>query len=187
MALVNPKADILTVTGLGFGKRSKFEEYRVQSRGGKGVINIKVTDRNGPVVGAKTVTDRDEVMLVTQEGMMVRAPVKDVRLTGRAAQGVRLISVKGKDSVASVARVAPKDEEDVVAPVEVSPKPAEAQPPVFETPESVADEALGEPAVEQPARPVSKPKASAKPAHAKHASKPTPVSKAKTKSKRKRS
>ncbi len=111
MALVQPKAELLTVTDLGFGKRSPLEEYRLQSRGGKGVINIRVTKKNGPVVGAKTVTDQDEVMLISQEGMMVRCSVKDVRSTGRAAQGVKLINIKGKDRVASVAAVAPRDEE----------------------------------------------------------------------------
>ena len=112
MVVPTPKSELLTVTALGFGKRSPIDEYRVQSRGGKGIINIKVTKKNGEVVGAKTVTDQDEVMLISQEGMMVRCPVKDVRSTGRAAQGVRLISIKGKDRLASVACVAPKDEEE---------------------------------------------------------------------------
>ena len=110
MAIVRPKASFLTMTTLGFGKRTGIEEYRLQSRGGKGVLNIKVTKKNGEVVGAKMVEDQDEVMLITQEGMMVRCPVKDVRSTGRATQGVRLISMKDKDRVASVARVVPKEE-----------------------------------------------------------------------------
>ncbi|HEX9779685.1 MAG TPA: DNA gyrase subunit A [bacterium] len=112
MAVVQPKADLVTVTALGFGKRTPLEAHRVQSRGGKGIISIRVTEKNGEVVGAKTVTDRDEVMLISQEGMMVRCPVKDVRETGRAAQGVRLISIKGKDRVASVAAVVPKEKEE---------------------------------------------------------------------------
>jgi DNA gyrase subunit A len=112
MALVQPKSELLTVTTLGFGKRTPLDEYRLQSRGGKGIINLKVTKRNGEVVGAKTVSGQDEVMLITHEGMMVRCPVKDVRATGRATQGVRLINIKGKDRVASVARVAPRDEEE---------------------------------------------------------------------------
>ncbi|HBH96196.1 MAG TPA: intein-containing DNA gyrase subunit A [Candidatus Omnitrophica bacterium] len=113
MAIVQPKDTLLTVTRLGFGKRTPVEEYRLQSRGGKGIINISVTKRNGDVVGAKMVTDRDEIMLISQEGMMVRCAVKDVRTTGRAAQGVRLINIKGQDTVASIARVAPRDEEEV--------------------------------------------------------------------------
>ncbi len=115
MAIVEPKSELLTVTTLGFGKRSPVEEYRVQSRGGKGIINIKVTPKNGEVVGAKTVTDQDELMLISHEGMMVRCPVKDVRSTGRGTQGVRLINIKGKDRVASVARVAPKEEAEPAA------------------------------------------------------------------------
>jgi len=126
MAVVDPKADLLTVTSLGFGKRSKFEEYRLQSRGGKGIINIKVTKKNGSVIGAKTVTDRDEIMLISHEGMMVRSPVKDIRVTGRAAQGVRLITIKGKDSVASMVRVAPKDEDDADTSAPAKPKTKKA-------------------------------------------------------------
>jgi len=125
MTLAQPRSELLTVTELGFGKRSPVEEYRLQSRGGKGIINIKVTPKNGAVVGAKAVTDKDEVMLITHEGMMVRSPVKDVRSTGRATQGVRLINIKGKDRVASVARVAPKDEESVEA-IPAQPVPSDA-------------------------------------------------------------
>ena len=152
MVVAQPKSDVLTVTELGFGKRSALEEYRVQGRGGKGVINIKVTERNGKVVGAKTVSDRDEVMLLSHEGMMVRCPVKDVRETGRAAQGVRLISIKGKDKVASVASVVPKsaEEEADLPPAALrrppeseaaetpAPVPAEASEPVAETAEAPA-------------------------------------------------
>ncbi|MBI1992272.1 MAG: DNA gyrase subunit A, partial [Candidatus Omnitrophica bacterium] len=135
MALVRPKSSLLTVTTLGFGKRSALEEYRLQSRGGKGIINLKVTKRNGEVVGAKTVTDQDEVMLISQEGMMVRCPVKDVRATGRASQGVRLINIKGKDRLAAVASVVPKEKEEQAdppaagEPKQVAPEPAEPAPP----------------------------------------------------------
>ncbi len=112
MGLAKPKSELLTVTSLGFGKRTTVEEYRLQSRGGKGIINIKVTKKNGDVVGAKTVTDQDEVMLISQEGMIVRCAVKDVRSTGRATQGVRLINIKGKDKLAAVASVVPKEKEE---------------------------------------------------------------------------
>jgi len=129
MALVRPKADLLTVTTLGFGKRTPLEEYRVQSRGGKGIINLKVTQKNGPVIGAKTVTEQDEVMLITQEGMMVRSSVKDIRETGRATQGVRLMHIKGKDRVASVAAVVPKEKEDVALALAPAPQPASVVSP----------------------------------------------------------
>ena len=116
LTIVRPDATVLTVTALGFGKRSPMDAYRVQSRGGKGIINIAVTAKNGEAIGAKTVTDQDELMLITQEGMMVRLPVKDIRVTGRNAQGVRLVRLKGKDRVTSAARLAPDDEDDAAAP-----------------------------------------------------------------------
>ncbi len=111
MTIVRADATVLTVTALGFGKRSPMDAYRGQSRGGKGVINIAVTAKNGEAIGAKTVTDQDELMLITQEGMMVRLPVKDIRVTGRNAQGVHLVKLKGKDRVTSAARLAPDDGE----------------------------------------------------------------------------
>ena len=110
MAVVSDKkATLLTVAEQGFGKKTPLEEYRVQSRGGKGIINLKVTKKNGLVVGLKLVSDKDELMLVTQNGMIVRCPVKDIRTTGRAAQGVRIIRLGSKDRVASVARVVKED------------------------------------------------------------------------------
>ena len=94
---------LLTVTSQGFSKRSAFDDYRIQSRGGKGIINLKATEKNGVVVGILTVMDDDEVMVITQEGMVVRCPVKDIRKSGRSTQGVRLISLNGSDKVTSVA------------------------------------------------------------------------------------
>ena len=92
-------------------KRSDFECYRTQSRGGKGIINVKVTSRNGTVVGALSVMQGDEIMTVTKNGMMVRCPPEEIRQTGRSAQGVRLINLKKGDEVTSVANVIAKDEE----------------------------------------------------------------------------
>jgi len=111
MEIVRPEATLLTVTSGGFGKRSFFKEYRRQSRGGKGVINIKVTRKNGEVIGLKSVTEQDEVMLMTQNGMVVRCPVKDIRTVGRNSQGVRVIRLDAKDQVSSVASVVTKEEE----------------------------------------------------------------------------
>ena len=102
---------LLTVTSLGFAKRSLFSEYRLQSRGGKGIINVKVTDRNGVVVGALPVTENDEVMAITKSGMVVRCSADDVRQTGRSTQGVRLVSLKQGDMVMSVATVVSSKEE----------------------------------------------------------------------------
>ncbi|KPK42300.1 MAG: DNA gyrase subunit A, partial [Omnitrophica WOR_2 bacterium SM23_29] len=110
MEIVNPDSTVLTVTSLGFGKRTPFKEYRTQSRGGKGIINIKVTKKNGEAVGLKTVSDKDEIMLITERGVIVRCPVKDIRTTGRAAQGVRVIKLDAKDKVTSVASVVAEEE-----------------------------------------------------------------------------
>lgn len=101
---------LLTVTSGGFAKRTEFQEYRLQSRGGKGTINIKVTKKNGEVVGATSVSGDDEIMTVTQRGMIVRCAVKDIRKSGRNTQGVRLISLDKNDKVASIAKVVAKED-----------------------------------------------------------------------------
>ncbi|MDD4899860.1 MAG: DNA gyrase subunit A [Candidatus Omnitrophica bacterium] len=112
--MVVPKKDsaILTVTSLGFAKRTTIDEYRLTSRGGKGVINIKVTDKNGEAVNLKTVSDNDELMVITQNGIFLRCAVKDIRETGRSAQGVRLIKLQDKDRVSCVAPVIAEEEEE---------------------------------------------------------------------------
>lgn len=100
----------LSVTSKGFAKKTNFDEYRVQSRGGKGIININVTDKNGFVVKSFAATAEDEIMTITKNGMVVRCSVKDIRETGRNTQGVRLISLEKSDEVSSVARVMAKEE-----------------------------------------------------------------------------
>jgi DNA gyrase subunit A len=104
------KLTLLTVTTGGFAKRTTFSEYRVQSRGGKGIINIKTTSRNGEVSGVASVNNDDEIMSVTQNGMIVRCSVKDIRQTGRNTQGVRLISLEKGDTVSSIAKVVAKED-----------------------------------------------------------------------------
>lgn len=106
----NTGSTLLSVTEKGFAKRSDFNDYRVQSRGGKGIINVKVTDRNGQVVGVLAVLGTDEIMAVTKSGMMVRCSPAEIRQTGRSAVGVRLISLKDSDYVTSVANIITKDE-----------------------------------------------------------------------------
>lgn len=103
---------LLSVTSLGYAKRSDFEEYRTQSRGGKGIINIKCMPKNGLVVGVLTVMPDDEIMAVTKQGMVVRCPTKDIRESGRSTQGVRLIALDQGDEVSSVANVVGKDEDE---------------------------------------------------------------------------
>jgi len=98
---------ILTVTANGYGKRTELAEYRVQSRGGKGIITIKTTERNGPVVAAQRVEDAEEVMLITNKGMLIRMPARQISVIGRNTQGVRLITVESRDEqVVAAARVA---------------------------------------------------------------------------------
>ncbi|TAN62314.1 DNA gyrase subunit A [bacterium] len=111
MIIAQKEATILTVTELGFAKRTPFKEYRLTRRGGKGIINIRVTDKNGLATALKTVSDEDELMVITQNGMFLRCAIKDIRPTGRAAQGVRLIKLEDKDKVSCVAPVIAEEEE----------------------------------------------------------------------------
>ena len=112
MEVVRAGSAVLTVTENGYGKRTDLEEYRVQSRGGLGIINIQTTDRNGRVVGLACVTEDDEVMLVTEAGKILRTGVADVRIIGRATQGVRMIEIDEGDRVVSLARFAGRDDSD---------------------------------------------------------------------------
>ena len=111
MEVVKPGGTLLTVTERGFGKRTEIDEYRVQSRGGVGVINIATTTRNGLVVDVAYVQDGDELLLITQQGMILRMQANDVRAIGRATQGVRLIDIEGEDKFVSIARLVEKDGE----------------------------------------------------------------------------
>jgi DNA gyrase subunit A len=111
MEVVRPGGTLLTVTEQGFGKRTEIDEYRVQARGGVGIINIATTDRNGQVVGVAYVQEGDELLLITQQGMILRMQTNDVRAIGRATQGVKLIDIEGDDKVVSIAKLAEKEDE----------------------------------------------------------------------------
>ena len=111
MEVVRPGGTLLTVTEQGFGKRTEIDEYRVQARGGVGIINIATTDRNGQVVGVAYVQEGDELLLITQQGMILRMQTNAVRAIGRATQGVKLIDIEGDDKVVSIAKLAEKEEE----------------------------------------------------------------------------
>ena len=111
MEVVREEGTMLTVAQNGYGKRTGLEEYRQQSRGGVGIINIQTSDRNGKVAGIAYVHDDDEVMLISQQGMILRMRAGDIRTIGRATQGVRLIEMEEGDAVVSVARM-PEREED---------------------------------------------------------------------------
>jgi DNA gyrase subunit A len=105
MEVLDEGATILTVTENGFGKRTHTEEYRVQGRGGKGILTIKTTQRNGPVVYACQVTDPDELMIITEQGKIIRLKVADISVIGRNTQGVKLIDLAEGEKVVAVAKV----------------------------------------------------------------------------------
>jgi DNA gyrase subunit A len=110
MEVVKPGGTLLTVTELGYGKRTPLDEYRVQSRGGLGLKNVEITDKNGKVIEIAQVTDDKEVLIITEQGKILRTPTVDIRIIGRATQGVRLMDLDEGDKVVSVALVE-KDEE----------------------------------------------------------------------------
>ncbi|MFM7144494.1 MAG: DNA gyrase C-terminal beta-propeller domain-containing protein, partial [Alphaproteobacteria bacterium] len=108
--VLSPGRSILTVSEKGQGKRSDLDEYRVQSRGGKGIITMKLSEKTGAVVGTVQVADDDEVMMVTDRGRLIRLRVGDIRVIGRNTQGVRLLDVDEGERVVAVARVVDKGE-----------------------------------------------------------------------------
>jgi DNA gyrase subunit A len=128
------KVMVLTACENGFGKRTPVEEYRLTHRGGKGVINIKTTDRNGPVVGMLPVEDADELMMITAKGILIRTRVSEVRETGRNAAGVKLISLDEGDTLVAMARVERDDDEPTEA--SASDPAAPADPTPGSTPDS---------------------------------------------------
>jgi DNA gyrase subunit A len=113
MEILSPVATILTVTERGYGKRTPLGDYRLQKRGGQGVITIRTTERNGQVVGVAQVVDDDEVMLITDGGKVLRCPVSGISTMGRATQGVRVMDLASAENLVSIARLA---EADVVEP-----------------------------------------------------------------------
>ena len=128
MEVLEPGGTILSVTEQGYGKRTELDEYRVQSRGGLGIINIQTSERNGKVVGMTQVHDDDELMLITQQGKILRMASRGIRTIGRATQGVRLIDIEGDDRAVSIARLAEKDDETANGTVEPPPDNGDAPP-----------------------------------------------------------
>ena len=123
MEVLKPGGTMLSVTERGYGKRTELDEYRLQSRGGIGIINIQTSERNGKVVGISQVTDDEEFMLITQQGKTMRMAAGSIRTIGRATQGVKLIDIEGDDRAVSIARLAEKDEAtepDEAGPAEVA-------------------------------------------------------------------
>ncbi|MEO2072660.1 MAG: DNA gyrase subunit A [Zunongwangia sp.] len=112
------QSNILVVSENGYGKRSSLEDYRITNRGGKGVKTISITEKTGNLVAIKNVTDDDDLMIINKSGIAIRLEVSDLRVMGRATQGVRLINLKGKDSIAAVAKVLHEEDEIEVEDIE---------------------------------------------------------------------
>tara|TARA_B110001452_G_scaffold71315_1_gene57564 strand:- start:451 stop:2946 length:2496 start_codon:yes stop_codon:yes gene_type:complete len=110
IAVNDMEANILVVSENGYGKRSSLEDYRITNRGGKGVKTISITDKTGKLVSIKTVTDIDDLMIINKSGIAIRMEVASLRVMGRATQGVRLINLKGNDTIAAVAKVMKDDD-----------------------------------------------------------------------------
>ncbi len=144
MAVMKPGCSLLTVCEHGHGKRTDIDAYRLTRRGGKGVINIRTTERNGPVVALRSVTDDDALMLITANGILLKMSLDQLRDIGRATQGVRLIRVHGDDRVVAVARVPSDREEREVNGIEAE-SPTDA--------ENTASESNRIEAIEEPEKP----------------------------------
>ena len=131
LCVENSEQDIMVVSEKGFGKRSSIEEYRTTHRGGKGVKTLQITDKTGQLVAIENVTDENDLMIINRSGVTIRMHVSDLRVLGRATQGVKLINLRGKDSIASITKVdSTPDDEEPAAPE------ADAQEPQAETGET---------------------------------------------------
>lgn len=114
MVAIRTTSTILVVTDKGYGKRSELADYRITRRGGKGIITVKTSEKNGKLIALRGVNDTDELMVITTQGMMIRMSVKSLRVMGRNTQGVRIIRLKDGDSISSIARIIPDDDDKIV-------------------------------------------------------------------------
>jgi len=111
VSVSDSETEILVVSENGYGKRSSLDDYRTTNRGGKGVKTLSITDKTGELVSIKNVSDLDDLMIINKSGIAIRMDVADLRVMGRATQGVKLINLKGSDTIAAVAKVMKDDEE----------------------------------------------------------------------------
>jgi DNA gyrase subunit A len=107
------EVSVLVVSEKGYGKRTDIDDYRITNRGGKGVKTISVTEKTGELVAIKGVTDNDDLMIINKSGIVIRIGVDTLRVMGRATQGVRLITLKENDEIASITKVAREEEEEI--------------------------------------------------------------------------
>lgn len=147
IAVNNPEVTVLVVSEKGYGKRTDIEDYRVTNRGGKGVKTINVTEKTGQLVSIKDVTDGEDLMIINRSGIVIRIPVSALRVMGRATQGVRLISLKGDDEIASVTKIDHEEDEEETVDLDdvlvVDGEELEADP-IAEAEETEDDEEEGE-------------------------------------------
>ena len=106
------ESNILVVSEKGYGKRSKLEDYRITNRGGKGVKTLNISEKTGNLVAIKNVDDSNDLMIINKSGLTIRLAVENLRVMGRATQGVRLINIKDNDSIAAVAKVMHEEDEE---------------------------------------------------------------------------
>ena len=111
VSVSDPETEILVVSENGYGKRSSLDDYRTTNRGGKGVKTLSITEKTGELVSIKNVSDLDDLMIINKSGIAIRMDVADLRVMGRATQGVKLINLKGSDTIAAVAKVMKDDDE----------------------------------------------------------------------------
>ena len=114
MVKVEDESTLLTITERGYGKRTQPDEYRITNRGGKGIINVRVTEKNGPAVCQISVKPGDEIMAITKEGMVIRTGIDDIRETGRDSQGVIVIRLDESDVVQDVAHVVGESDDEAL-------------------------------------------------------------------------
>ncbi|MEN8836200.1 MAG: DNA gyrase C-terminal beta-propeller domain-containing protein, partial [Polaribacter sp.] len=110
VAVNDMESNILVVSEKGYGKRSSLEDYRITNRGGKGVKTLNISEKTGNLVAIKNVDDSNDLMIINKSGLVIRMAVEDLRVMGRATQGVRLINIKDDDSIAAVAKVVHEEE-----------------------------------------------------------------------------
>jgi DNA gyrase subunit A len=127
MEVLSGKPDILTVSANGYGKRTSVAEYRQQARGGTGIINMRTTGRNGPVIAAMEVAEDDQLLIITAQGKIIRMDVAGISRIGRATQGVRLIQLEPEDRVVSAIRTAEREEEGKSSPLATAPDEPEEE------------------------------------------------------------
>ena len=133
ISIDNPETTVLVVSEKGYGKRTDIDDYRVTNRGGKGVKTLNVTEKTGNLVAIKGVTDNEDLMIINKSGIIIRMAISELRTMGRATQGVRLITLKGNDEIASVAKIEHDDEEDI-AEIDGNGEDTGAEPTTDDTP-----------------------------------------------------